>query len=92
MNRDHTSWCARGHHCAAHLGEHRTRPVTVKVPGAGSLVLTRVQSANGTGHAEVRLNVALATSERDARLQVTALMTHLTRLIGPARAIGGRAA
>lgn len=86
MNHDlHPTWCAQGHHCAIHLGEHRARPITVAIPGAGSLVLTRVRTSNGRDHAEIRLSIALATDERGARQQLAALLTHLRTLIGPAR-------
>jgi hypothetical protein len=79
----HTGWCAGGHRCT--LGEHRAHPITLHVPGAGSLVVTRVRQASGTEHAEVRLSVVLADSEPAARHQLTALITHLTTVIGPSR-------
>lgn len=81
----HTGWCARGHHCAVVLGEHRSDPIVVRVPGAGRGVLTRVRDADGGEYAEVRLRVALPDHEPDARSRLTALLTHLRTLIGPAR-------
>ncbi|HEX6500169.1 MAG TPA: hypothetical protein VF054_14220 [Micromonosporaceae bacterium] len=80
----HPDWCAQGHRCG--LGEHRAEPLTVAVPGAGSVVLTRVQDATGRGHAEVWMRIDLPTDDHDARLRLAALLTHLHTLIGPARA------
>jgi hypothetical protein len=47
--------------------------------------LTRVRATDGTEHAEVRLSIALVDTERAARSQLTALLTHLRTLIGPPR-------
>jgi hypothetical protein len=82
MTSRHPTWCAGGHHCGH--GEHRANPVTITAPGAGSLTLTRMR-AGGAEWAEVRLSIALAGSEPVARQQLTALLTHLQTLIGPAR-------
>ncbi len=82
MNR-HTSWCAGGHHCGH--GEHRAAPVTITTPGAGTITLTRIRTNTGDQWAEVRLSVCLAHHEPAARQQLTALLTHLQTLIGPAR-------
>jgi hypothetical protein len=79
----HTAWCAGGHLCT--LGEHRARPVTVRAPGAGSVVLTRIRATDGTQHAEVRMSVILPDQEPQARQRLVALLTHLQTLIGPAR-------
>ncbi|GII26496.1 hypothetical protein [Planosporangium mesophilum] len=85
----HTTWCAAGHRCG--LGEHRADPITLTVPGAGTAVITRVRSADGAEHADIRLSVALPADEPAARLRLAALLTHLRTLIGPART-SGRAA
>lgn len=83
----HTPWCAGDHSC--NLAEHRSEPIAVTVPGAGSLILTRVRGTNGREHAEVRLSIALIDSEPATRGQLTSLLTHLRTLIGPPRpAIG----
>lgn len=79
----HPDWCAQGHQCG--LGEHRAEPITFRVPGAGSFVLTRLHNANGTQHAEIRLNITLPDHEPHARARLAALLTHLRALIGPPR-------
>jgi len=81
----HTDWCAQDHRC--NLAEHRSEPTVVTVPGAGSLILTRVRGATGREHAEVRLSIALVDNEPAARGQLTALLTHLRTLIGPPRPV-----
>jgi hypothetical protein len=85
MTDRHTPWCAGGHHCGH--GEHRAAPVTYTVPGAGTVTLTRIRTATGDHCAEVRLSVALSPHEPAARQQLTALLTHLQALIGPARPV-----
>ena len=82
-NQGHTTWCAGGHQCR--LGEHRAQPISFQIPGAGSVVLTRIRSANGVDPAEVRLSVTLPAGEADARARLTALLSHLRVLIGPPR-------
>jgi hypothetical protein len=83
----HTDWCARTHRCG--LGEHRADPITLTVPSAGSAVITRVRTATGTEHAEVRLTIDLAGDDTRAREQLAALLTHVRTIIGPRR-IGDR--
>jgi hypothetical protein len=90
MNRNpdagrHTDWCARNHHCAVALGEHRAEPIALRIPGAGSAVLTRVRTADGTEHADIRLTITLPDNQPHARARLAALLTHLQTLIGPAR-------
>jgi hypothetical protein len=82
----HPDWCAQGHRCG--LGEHRSDPITVTIPGAGTAVLTRVQTADGADHADIRLSAALPADDHAARLRLAALLTHLRTLIGPARTTG----
>ncbi|GII20844.1 hypothetical protein [Planosporangium mesophilum] len=77
-------WCAGGHRCG--LGEHRSDPISITIPGAGTAVLTRVRAADGTDHADIRLSAALPADEPAARLRLAALLTHLRTLIGPPRA------
>jgi hypothetical protein len=77
----HPDWCARGHRCG--LGEHRSDPIGVQIPGSGHARLTRVQGADGREHAEIRMQVALPASEPHARYRLAALLTHLETLIGP---------
>lgn len=86
----HTRWCAGGHRC--NLGEHRATPITVKVPGAGTAVLTRVRAGDGSEYAEIRLRATLPDDEPAARLRLTALLTHARTLLGPARTAPRRAA
>jgi hypothetical protein len=86
----HTDWCAGGHRC--NLGEHRADPLTLTIPGAGSAVLTRVRTANGVEHVDIRLSVTLPGEETQARQRLTALITHLRTLIGPARLPAARRA
>lgn len=84
----HPDWCAQDHRCTAGRvnGEHRADPHTVRIPGAGSFVLTRVRSdTTGVEHAEVTLSVTLPPGEGDARARLAALLTHLRTLIGPPR-------
>ena len=64
----HTSWCAGGHRCG--LGEHRSQPITIRIPEAGSAVLTRVRSTSGHDYAELRVNVRLDPDEPTARTQL----------------------
>ncbi|MER7278848.1 hypothetical protein ABT369_30845 [Dactylosporangium sp. NPDC000244] len=85
---DHPEWCAQGHRCG--LGEHRAAPLTVEVPGLGAATLTRVQSADGREHAEVRLTVVLAADELTARVQLGGVVRDLKTVI--ARAAGVRRA
>lgn len=85
--RPHPDWCARGHHCG--LGEHRAAPIAWNVPGAGTAVLTRVLTANGIEHLDVRLSITLPGNEAHARQRFTAVLTHLKTLIGPARLVPG---
>lgn len=86
MNRktQHPDWCAADHTCTAARpgGEHRADPHTLRVPGAGSAVLTRIQTeATGRQHAEVILSVTLPAAEDAARVRLAALLTELRRLI-----------
>jgi hypothetical protein len=74
--RVHAAWCAGG---------YRAFPVTVAIPGVGRAVPTRVRTAEGAKHAEIRLSVTLPDQESHARARLTALLTHLTTLIGPER-------
>lgn len=80
----HTPWCARDHRCNLH--EHRAEPITLRAPGAGAAVITRVRAADGTEQAEILLRIDLPAEEYAARQRLTALFTHLRTLIGPARA------
>ena len=87
MNRHtiaHPDWCAAGHTCTAGhpAGEHRAEPHVLRVPGAGSAVLTRVQTeATGRQHAEIILSITLPSDDYNARLRLAALLTHLRLLI-----------
>lgn len=85
----HPPWCAGGHRCG--LGEHRAEPLTVRVPGVGRAVITRVRTAGGREHAEVRLRLELADHEPRARWQLAQLLAslgpllHRTRHLSPGR-------
>ena len=74
----HTTWCAQGHRCG--LGEHRSTPHTVHLPGAGTAVLTRVLNANRQQYAEVRLRLVLDHNDATARQQLAAILTNLRAL------------
>jgi hypothetical protein len=63
----HTEWCAHDHRCG--LGEHRSTPITVAVPGTGRAVLTRVRAVDGTEHAEICMRVAMPGHEPHAARQ-----------------------
>ena len=75
----HPEWCARGHHCG--LGEHRSTPISLRAPGRGVVVLTRVMAADGREHAEVRLRVALAPGPARARAHLARLVSGLDALL-----------
>ncbi|GGQ78508.1 hypothetical protein [Couchioplanes azureus] len=79
VDTQHLDWCGGGHHCG--LGEHRSAPITAKLPGAGTVVITRVQTARGRQYADVHLSVALPDADTAARYQLSALLHHLTRLM-----------
>ncbi|MEV4514503.1 hypothetical protein AB0K00_36770 [Dactylosporangium sp. NPDC049525] len=68
-HRDCPSWCGLGHRCTARLGypsgEHRSTPLNWTSP-YGGLVATRIESANGVGHVELRLSVRLSPDEATA--------------------------
>jgi hypothetical protein len=89
-NLRHTAWCARDHSCNGN--EHRSQPFRADHPGLGSLVLTRVQTADGRQHAEVRISVPLAGADRTARRQLETVLTELYHLLRYFRHIGQRAA
>jgi hypothetical protein len=82
---EHPDWCARGHGCG--LGEHRAAPVTLVSRQAGTVVLTRVQAADGREHVEVRTRIVLApgaaASKRHLALILDDLGRHLRRVIRP---------
>lgn len=75
MTRRHPEWCARGHRCG--LGEHRSDPHAVDVPGVGRMVVVRVLATDGTEHAEVRGSVRLPEHEGWARRRLLRLLTDL---------------
>jgi hypothetical protein len=83
----HTDWCARDHRC--NLGEHRSAPILVDLPGHGRAVLTRVRADTGREHAEIRVRVALAATEPAARRQLASLLTDLRQAVTRA-ALAGR--
>ncbi|WBB81290.1 hypothetical protein O7606_07945 [Micromonospora sp. WMMD882] len=75
----HTDWCARDHRC--NLTEHRSTEILVDLPGHARAVLTRVRTATGRDHAEIRLRVALAVTEPAARRQLAGLLTDVRRTV-----------
>jgi hypothetical protein len=79
VDRRHVDWCAEGHRCG--LGEHRSAPHVVEVPGAGRVVLTRVRGMDGREHAEVRATVALSGHEMWARWQLAQLLIEFGRAV-----------
>ena len=61
----------------------------LRVPGAGSAVITRVQTAaSGVQHAEVTLSIRLPASEAAARRRLAALLSHLRLLISEPTPVG----
>ncbi len=80
MTDRHTGWCAGGHRCG--IGEHRSAPVVIGVPGVGRLVLTRVRGADGRQHADIRVSVGLPGEEGAARVWLVRLLGRLTRALG----------
>lgn len=82
----HTDWCARGHQCG--IGEHRSDPLLVDLPGYGRAVLTRVQAGDGRQHAEIRVRVALSVTEPTARRQLACLLADLRHLVTRTAALG----
>jgi hypothetical protein len=85
MNSSHLWWCARDHRCAGVLGEHRAQDIVINVPGTGRAVLTRVRSADGAEHAEIRVRVKLPAHEAYARGRLGALLDGLRRTLIGAR-------
>jgi hypothetical protein len=83
----HPDWCAHNHTCG--LGEHRAAPVRLDIPGRGSVVLTRVQGADGRQHAEIRTSITLAAGDVAARAHLAHILTeleaHLRRVVRPPR-------
>ncbi|WP_430501270.1 hypothetical protein ACQRWP_06700 [Micromonospora trifolii] len=83
----HPDWCARGHACG--LGEHRAQPVTLRVPGHGVVVLTRVLAADGSQHAEIRTRISLAAGDTNARSHLMRIVSEfdaaLRRMVRPQR-------
>ncbi|MEU5961646.1 hypothetical protein ABZ777_10625 [Micromonospora parva] len=75
----HTEWCGKDHRCG--LGEHRSEEIVVDVAGRSRAVLVRVRTAAGDEHAEVRVRVALASSDLAARRQLVGLLGDLRRAV-----------
>ncbi|GAB3823893.1 hypothetical protein ACFPIJ_62725 [Dactylosporangium cerinum] len=91
MNRvQHTAWCAKDHSCG--MQEHRSDPYRAVHPGLGTLVVTRVQHADGRQFAEIRLSVPLVSTDRVARRQLQTALTELHHLLRYFRHIGRSAA
>jgi hypothetical protein len=67
------------HRC--NLGEHRAAPVTLDAAGRGVIVLTRVRSADGSQHVEIRTRIALAPGEAPARAHLARILTLLDALL-----------
>jgi hypothetical protein len=80
VSRQHTEWCAQGHRCG--LGEHRSDPYVVKVPGVGRIVVVRVLAEDGSEHAEVRGSVRLPQREALARRRLLQLLHDAVTVLG----------
>ncbi len=80
VSRPHPEWCARGHACG--LGEHRSDPHVIDVPGAGRIVVVRIMAADGSEHAEVRGSVRLPASEAYARRRLLQLLHDAVTVLG----------
>ncbi|GAA3283812.1 hypothetical protein Dvina_01420 [Dactylosporangium vinaceum] len=76
----HPEWCARGHACG--LGEHRSAPHVIDVPGAGRIVMVRVLAEDGSEHAEVRGSVRLPPNEAHARRRLWRLLHDAISVLG----------
>ncbi|GAA2327602.1 hypothetical protein [Dactylosporangium salmoneum] len=76
----HPEWCAQGHACG--LGEHRSDPHVVDVPGAGRIVVVRVLGRDGSEHAEVRGTVRLPSPEVVARKRLLKLLHDVVTALG----------
>ena len=87
MLTGHPAWCARGHRCG--LGEHRSEPHVVQVPGAGRAVLTRVRAVDGHDRVEALISAPLSDHEPRARWQLGVLLAGVGRVLGRARAVDG---
>ena len=83
--RAHPDWCAHGHQCG--LGEHRAQPVSLRVPGRGVIVLTRVLSADGGQHVEIRTRLRLAEGEKHARAHLARILVELEAHLGRVTAL-----
>ena len=83
----HADWCARGHYCA--FGEHRAVPITLTVPGRGTVVLTRVRDRHGRQHVEITTSVTLADGEPNAQEHLAHILidleAQLRRIVRPPR-------
>jgi hypothetical protein len=60
-------------------------PVTLDVPGAGTVAISRIRGDDGTEYADIRLRATLPGDPAAAQLRLTTLHTHLSILLGPAR-------
>ena len=72
------TWCGRGHLCTAQhgypSGQHRSAPATFGT-GYGSIVASRVATADGTNLAELRVTVTLPREEHAAGQLAQAVLT-----------------
>ena len=80
---EHPEWCAGGHRCG--LGEHRSDPHVVDVPGVGRMIVVRVLAVDGTEHAEVRGSVRLPEHEAGARRRLLRLLADLAAVLARPR-------
>ena len=68
----HPDWCAGGHACG--LGEHRSDPIVVSLPGAGRLILIRVRGNGEREHVEIRASVIFDRNELTAKRQLSDIL------------------
>lgn len=89
---EHPDWCAQGHLCG--LGEHKAAPVVLDNPGRGRIVLTRIETANGRQHVEIRTSVTLTPGDEAAQQHLAQILVelerHLSRMTRPLRPVGDR--
>lgn len=75
----HTDWCARDHRC--NLAEHRSEEIVVDLGQYGRAVLTRVRTASGHEHAELRARIVLHGNESAARTQLAGALADARALL-----------
>lgn len=63
------------------MGEHRSDPITVRIPGVGGATFTRVRGVSGVEHVEIHLSLRLHPAEPVARRQLGLALAGLRSLL-----------